>query len=68
MIPGSAIGSTTRNEIVSRPKNLKRETASDSQRPEHERDARRAEAACTESQSAPRTPSSCVRDPEPLRA
>ena len=38
MIPGSASGSTSRNEIASRPKNLKRWTRERRRRAEHQRD------------------------------
>ena len=44
MIPGSAIGSTNRNETESRPKKRERATAERRERPEHERDAGREKA------------------------
>ena len=43
MIPGSAIGSTSRNETDSRPKKRKRAIANGGHRPEHERVARRGQ-------------------------
>ena len=44
MIPGSAIGSTNRNEIESRPKKRDAGEAERRERPEHERDRRREQA------------------------
>ena len=56
MIPGSAIGRITSSVIVSRPKNENRAIASDSERPEPDRDHRRAEPPPgADSQSASRT-------------
>ena len=60
MIPGSAIGSTSRNEIASRPKKRKRCDRERGHRAEHERDRRsRAAPARTDSQSASRTSGVC---------
>ena len=58
MIPGSAIGRMTMNEIVSRPKKRYRETASESSVPRTIATSVARNAACTESQSACRTASS----------
>ncbi len=52
MIPGSAIGSTKRNETASRPKKRKRCDAERRRRAEQERDRRRERPAFSDSQSA----------------
>ena len=54
-IPGSAIGRMTRNEMISRPKNLERETASDASVPSTSAIKVAPRAALTESRSASRT-------------
>ena len=59
MIPGSAIGRMTTSEIVSRPKKLKRETASDASVPSASARSRRAEGRLDrEPERSKRTPSS----------
>ena len=63
MIPGSAIGRMTRNEIVSRPKNLERETASAASVPRTSAMAVAPSAASTDSQSASRTSGLCHATP-----
>ena len=52
MIPGSASGRITSSEIASRPKNAKRETASEASVPSTSARAVAPSAARTESQSA----------------
>ena len=59
MIPGSAIGRMTRNEIVSRPKNAERETAIAASVPRTSAMVVAPSAALTDSLSASRTSSSC---------
>src|SRR5215471_12194645 len=59
MIPGSAIGSRSRNETDSRPKNAKRWIANAAIEPRRRAIAVAASAIRTESQSAERTSSSC---------
>src|SRR5215470_4991143 len=59
MIPGSAIGSTKTNEIELRPKNLARESPNAASDPSTSASAVASRLARNESQSAPRTSSSC---------
>src|SRR5512143_3961531 len=55
-IPGKAIGSTTKNEMASRPKNLKRETASANNVPKNKAMAVAAIATTTDKTNESRKP------------
>ncbi len=62
-IPGSAIGSTTRNETASRPKKRCRATASATSDPSTSASAVAPSAACSDVQSASRTPGLSIARP-----
>ena len=66
-IPGSAIGRMTRNEMISRPKNLERETASAASVPSTRAMTVAPKAALIESQQGVANVRVVPRDAEPLR-
>ena len=62
-IPGSAIGRMTRNEIVSRPKNRKRDTASEARVPRTSANAVAAKPTLSEVRKASRAPGLSIASP-----